>query len=49
MWHKSPPTYREGDTVYTEFKTGTPDMLVKEEGGTIKVQGGVTNGVANVL
>ena len=35
--------------VYIEFKTGTPDMVVKGEGGAIVVQGGVTNGVANVI
>ena len=32
-----------------EFKTGTPAMVVKGEGGAIVVQGGVKNCVANVL
>ena len=29
VWHKSLPTYREGDAVYIEFKTGHPDMVGK--------------------
>ena len=47
--HKALTTYREGDAVYIEFKTGSPDMLSNWEGGAIGVQGCVTNGVANVL
>ena len=35
--------------MYIEFKTGTPDMVGKGESGTMVVQVGVTNGVANVL
>ena len=48
VWHKALPTYREGDQVYIEFKTGHPDMVGKQEIGDIGVQGGVTNGVAKV-
>ena len=48
VWHKELPTYREGDVVYIEFKTGHPDMVGKWEVGDIGVQGGVTNGVAKV-
>ena len=47
--HKALPTYREYDTVYIEFNTGPRDMVGNGEGGDIIVQGGVTNGVANVL
>ena len=46
MWHKSLTTYIEGDAVYMKLKTGTPDMVVKGGGINIRVQGGVTNGVA---
>ena len=35
--------------MYIELKTGTPDMVGKGESGTMVLQGGVTNGVANVL
>ena len=35
--------------MYIEFNTGHPDMVDKGEGGAIGVQGGATNGVANVL
>ena len=37
VWHKALPTYREGDTVYVEFKTGNPDMLGKWLVGTVGV------------
>ena len=46
VWHKVLPTYREGDEMYIEFKTGHPDMVGKWEVGDIGVQGGVTTGVA---
>ena len=49
MWHKSLPTYREGDAVYIEFNTGPPYMVGKVEVGDIGVQVGITNGVTNVL
>ena len=49
VWHKSLPTYIEGGTVYIELKNGYPDMVDIGEGSAIGVQGGVTNGVANVL
>ena len=49
LWHKALPTYREGDAVYIELRTSTPDMVGKREGRAIKVQAGVTNDVANVL
>ena len=49
MCHKEPPNYTEGDVVYIEFNTGTPDMVSKGEGGAIGVQGSITNDVANVL
>ena len=39
----------EGDVMYIEFNTGTPDMVSKGGGGAIGVQVGITNGVANVL
>ena len=29
VWHKALPTYRGGDEVYIEFKTGHPDMVSK--------------------
>ena len=29
VWHKELPTYKEGDTVYIEFKNGHPDMVSK--------------------
>ena len=47
--HKALPTYREGGMMHIEFKTGTPGVVGKGEGSAIIVQGGVTNGVANVL
>ena len=43
IWNKALLTYREGDAVYIEFNTGTPDMIGKREGGDIRVQGGLTN------
>ena len=46
---KEIPTYKEGDMVYIEFKTGKPDLVGKGEGGDIGVQRGVTNGITNVL
>ena len=49
MWHIALPTYRKGDAVYIKLNTGHPDMLGKVEGSDIGIQGGVTNGVANVL
>ena len=47
--NKSLPTHREGDAVYIELNTGTPDMAVKREGGSIRVHWGVTIGFTNVL
>ena len=35
VWHKVLTTYREGDVVYIEFKTGHPDMVDKWEVGDI--------------
>ena len=37
FWHKQLPTYREGDVVNIEFKTGQPDMVRKWEVGDIEV------------
>ena len=48
VWYKALPTYREGDAVSIEFKTGHPDMVGKWEVSDIGVQVGVTNGVAKV-
>ena len=47
-WHKALPTYRKGDEVYIEFKTGHHDMVGKWKVGDIGVQEGVTNCVAKV-
>ena len=49
MRHKELPTYREGGVMYIESKTGHPGVVGKGEGSAIVVQGGVTNGVANVM
>ena len=48
MWHKSLPTYREGDEVYIYFNYINPDIVCKWELCDIGVQVGVTNGVAKV-
>ena len=48
VWYKELPTYREGNAVYIQLKTGHPDMVGKWEVGDIVVQGGVTNDVAKV-
>ena len=49
MWHKSLETYIEGDMMYIDFNTCPPDVVDQGKVSAIGVQGGVTNGVANVL
>ena len=49
VWHKELPNYREIDAVYIEFKTGPPHMVCKGRSCATGVQGGVNNGVGNVL
>ena len=49
VWHKAPPTYIEGGTVYIEFNTVTSGMVGKRGGSAIRLKLGVTNGIANVL
>ena len=49
LWHKALPVYIEGGAVCIEFKTGTPGIVYKGEGGDIRVNGCVTNGVDNLL
>ena len=48
VWHKALPTYREGDMVWIEIKTGIPDIVGKGERGDIIVQGYVINGATKL-
>ena len=49
VWNKALPTYREGDEGPIYFNNSPHYMVVNREGIAIGVQGGVINGVANVL